>query len=246
MLGLDVLLSGDGCAPRLIEINGNPSLSIEFERETARPGEFKRHVSPVDVAVKRRVLGDALRIAAAGALPDDSDAAALRSYYPVITAANPIPPALSALNECRLLYEVRARRGLSRQDGSGEHALSTDLSHKNAQTVVPAGAEASMTRAQFSDFCRASGLPEHVGLTAVDLEALFTQQCDAQNSAEATEDVMDIPAFTRALIELAALAHPNDNAGLRLRRLLEHIRSYSTRSRESKVSPSPRAPSGSQ
>ena len=33
-----------------------------------------------------------------------------------------------------------------------------------------------MTRAQFGDFCRASGLPERVGVTAVDLEALFAQQ----------------------------------------------------------------------
>ena len=107
MLGLDVLLSGDGCAPRLIEINGNPSLSVEFERETATPDAYRRHVSPVDVAVKRRALGDALRIAAAGALPHDADAAALRSYWPVVTAANPIPPALSSLNECRLLYEAR-------------------------------------------------------------------------------------------------------------------------------------------
>ena len=86
-----------------------------------------------------------------------------------------------------------------------------------------------MTRAQFGDFCRASGLPERVGVTAVDLEALFAQQCEAQNSAEATEDVMGIPAFTRALIELAALAHPSDGAGLRLRRLLEHIREHHER-----------------
>ena len=84
-----------------------------------------------------------------------------------------------------------------------------------------------MTRAQFGDFCRASGLPERVGVTAVDLEALFAKQCAAQNSA--TEDAMGIPAFTRALIELAALAYPGDDAGQRLRRLLEHIREHHAR-----------------
>ena len=29
------------------------------------------------------------------------------TFWPVVTAANPIPPALASLNECRLLYEAR-------------------------------------------------------------------------------------------------------------------------------------------
>ena len=70
-----------------------------------------RRVPPARLAGRRRRQAARARRRAAyrgrGRAPHDADAAALRSYWPVVTAANPIPPALSSLNECRLLYEAR-------------------------------------------------------------------------------------------------------------------------------------------
>ena len=199
------MLLNEDCAPRLLEINANPSLSIDLEREIA-PGQFQKEVSPVDVAAKRRALGDALRIVAAGALPDDGDEGALGSYRPVVTAADPIPPELSLLNECRLLYESLIP---ARPPGSA------------AQTP------AVMTCAQFNRFGRASGILELVGMKAPELEILFIRQCSAQKwtASAPAQKLMYHTTFTATLIEIAARAYPGDAPGVRLRRLLDTVRS---------------------
>lgn len=54
--------------PWLLEVNNNPSLRMDFEREVS-PGVSVSEVSPVDEAVKRPVLAGALELAMRGGDP---------------------------------------------------------------------------------------------------------------------------------------------------------------------------------
>ena len=192
IIGLDVLLNED-CAPRLLEINANPSLSIDLEREIA-PGQFQKEVSPVDVAAKRRALGDALRIVAAGALPDDGDEGALGSYRPVVTAAGPIPPELSLLNECR---------------------CSTRASSPRARPARPRTPAVDVRAVQ--PLRPRVGILELVGMKAPELEILV-RRCSAQKwTASAPRKLMYHTTFTATLIEIAA-RRTRATRGVRLRR----------------------------
>ena len=147
VLGLDVMLD-DAAAPRLLEINSNPSLAVDMEaRETGgradgeserarereraanvlpprrrrrappsrlpfrqapdpdRPGRTLKAPSPVDVAVKQRVLSDMLVLVAAprgAAAASSSSSSGLRAVVGAPGCPAP-PPRLALLDRCRRL-----------------------------------------------------------------------------------------------------------------------------------------------
>ena len=73
VVGVDVLID-EKARPRLIELNASPSLSIDQEVEVADAlgnVSYSKEPSPVDVAVKTRVVSSMLRLVAEGAADDE-------------------------------------------------------------------------------------------------------------------------------------------------------------------------------
>ena len=95
------MLDEDG-EPQLLEVNSNPSMAIDYEHEDdaedAKPGATVKEPSPVDIAVKQRVLSDMLRV-----VLDPADASATEHLSPIVgggassVAARDAPPPPRAL-----------------------------------------------------------------------------------------------------------------------------------------------------
>ena len=63
MLGIDIMIDED-LKPWLLEINGNPSLSIDFDPDKDKTSKKRAEtiISPIDLYVKSSVIEDSILI----------------------------------------------------------------------------------------------------------------------------------------------------------------------------------------
>ena len=176
VLGIDILIDRRG-KPRLLEVNSNPSLAIDFEHDDpANPGSTLREPSPVDILVKRRVITDVLRHVVHGGGAGMA-AGGRRTYLePVVGgAAGPVPREWTLLDRARRVYTAAMPHG----------ALSK-----------------GMGSSQFVRLLRSSGVLEATTLSKTDAELLFVRITQEQFDHRS----LGLHSFARALAELADLA----------------------------------------
>ena len=108
VLGIDILIDKKGM-PRLLEVNSNPSMLIDYEHE-----DGTREPSPVDILVKRRVVTDVLRYVVNGRA--GTAASGRRTFLePVVGGALGMPSEWTLLDRARRVFQavVKPSRGSS-------------------------------------------------------------------------------------------------------------------------------------
>lgn len=193
VLGIDVLIDKKG-RPRLLEVNSNPSMLIDYEHEDPHnPGTTIREPSPVDVFVKRRVITDVLRYVATGR--EGTAASGRRTYLdPVVGGEAGLPAEWTLLDRARRIYE---------------------------SIVQPSrGTERGMSSTQFVRLCVGARLLDLAALTKTDIELLFLRITQDHFDHRS----LGLHSFARALTDLADLAFPTvDDRAERFECLLDHI-----------------------
>ena len=189
ILGFDVLLDEDG-KPHLLEVNANPAMSITREVDLGGGDEWPyggggaapvvTELSRVDERVKTTVVADALRLVLhRGRLPADDDAAALRSYLPVLTRAT---------------EPEYAHFQLPRRVGRVYERFAGAL---HARSLAATGGVSSAA------FRRVAAT---VGASGRAAERIFTALCSRHGVTHSRR--LDLELFSRALVALARDAAP--------------------------------------
>jgi len=192
VLGIDILIDKKG-KPRLLELNSNPSMAIDFECDDGE-GHTLHEPSPVDILVKRRVVTDVLRhVANKGDRGLGSSGRATFLEAVIGGDERPIPREWTLLDRCRRVFTA-------------------------ANPVQRGGA--GMTSSQFVRFARSSGIFGLSGLTKADLELLFIRLGAEQYDARSM-NIHTFTRALAEIADLAFASL--DHRGERVEALLSHI-----------------------
>lgn len=197
VLGIDILIDKKG-KPRLLEVNSNPSMLIDFEYDDPdAAGCTIREPSPVDILVKRRVITDVLRYVVDGRSGTAASGGGRRTFLePVVGGDAGMPREWTLLDRARRLFSTTVKGG-----GRGE------VAH-------------GMSSSAFVRLVRDTGLLQRTGLSKTDLELLFLRITKEQFDHRS----LGLHSFARALMELADLAFASAGERAdRLEALLAHI-----------------------